>query len=428
MSTSHRPLCPWVARLNSELGSFSSANDGDDRSDARHLVAFATGWDRVAVPWDNTTSLLGLSNRANGAIVVELDDFGSPVPASGGAVETIRRIERHWAVEDGTEDFWSEDFRALADESLTLRYWLLERLEAESEPPDEAFEILPWDLLDTAVDAVLPALSSTGPIGELVEIRHWLTPAVRGVTSCLEQLDHGLRTGDGAIARLGASALLTSLRNADLSRVPPTARAKLSLLVEELAAAEPSYGFMARLAMAGLDPDNRHQLPPTSLVLRSSLEAAANSDADRQLVEDLGDQSLGVRVIESAAGKVRVYAHAPGVSPQRGPFTGRPARFLSFRVVPREAGHRQLQFWIALYPEAGRLVGSINFALPYGLSDVEIGVAPVSAEELDADPDTLLQSLHASVSPSALIWLNLAGELPPDHPVRIAATRFEEES
>jgi hypothetical protein len=235
MSPNHRPLSTWIAHVTPGTATLGSVNDGDDRSDAREMDYFNGEWRRVAVPLSEGISALGLTH-SNGATVVELDDFGAPISISTTGLAVIDRIEQHWPVID---DALADQFDLLADEPLPLRYWLLARLDAEGNPPDRIFAILPWDRLDRAVDAIAAGLEPGGEIGELVEIRHWLTPAIRGLTGPLEQLDHGLRSRDDKIAQLGASELLTKLRNAPVSRIPDSSKARLAHLVTQLDSLDP---------------------------------------------------------------------------------------------------------------------------------------------------------------------------------------------
>lgn len=222
----HRPLSSWVARVLPDGRSLGEVNDGDPRADARNLNLFVEGWERSAFPWSGRV-VLALSRPADGLTVVELDEYGTPIATDKEAVALLRRVEEGWpAVPD--------EVLGLARESLALRYWLLERLDAEGNPPDTVFALLPWDLLDRAIAAVTAALEPGGRLGELVDIRHWLTPAVRGLSGPLEQLDHGLRTGDPDIARQGATTLLTNLRDLPLSRISESSRRALGALVERL--------------------------------------------------------------------------------------------------------------------------------------------------------------------------------------------------
>jgi hypothetical protein len=63
---------------------------------------------------------------------------------------------------------------------MPMRYWLLERFDAEDDPPDRILAVLPWDLLDRAVESVATGLGPGGEVGELIEIQHWLTRPCMG--------------------------------------------------------------------------------------------------------------------------------------------------------------------------------------------------------------------------------------------------------
>jgi hypothetical protein len=248
MNAVHRPLSAWVAQLHADpsgLLALGSVNDGDDRADARLLAGFAEDWRRTAVQWGDR-HVLGLVHPATSVAVVELDDFGAPIVVSTAAAALIDRAERDWPAVDGA---LALEFQALAEESLPLRYWLLERLDAEGAPPDTVFAVLPWELLDRAVAAVRAALD--GGIGELVEIRHWLTPAVRGVTGPLEQLDEALRTRPDLFI-VAASALLRNLTAVPVARIPRSSREQLRGLVIALGRIDVQLTHLADEADAAL--------------------------------------------------------------------------------------------------------------------------------------------------------------------------------
>jgi hypothetical protein len=419
MSSTHRPLSAWIAHLSPANGQLGPVNDGDHRCDARTMDYFIDGWHRVAVPWGTHSHALGLA-RDDGTTVVELNDFGAPIAVSPLALEVVDYVERNWPMIDGAV---ADRFPSLAGESLSIRYWLLERLDAEGDPPDEIFAILPWDLLDRAVEAVSAGLKPGGELGELVEIRHWLTPAVRGVTGPLEQLDHGLRNGEGVTARLGASTLLANLRDIPVSRIPERFRAGLSRLVTTLAGVDPLYRHTSRVVAAlltGQAPISRIRTD-----LHSNLEAAAGTQDVREHVEVLGDDFQRIQVVETQAGWVRVTARIPRKATANSPLSARVGAFLPIRLVPR--GGRVRRYWIALSVEDGELVGTVAIALAPGWSTLDADDAPVGAQELTlVDPDELVASLHVSTARTAQRWLDVAELLPADHPIRLAANTFED--
>ncbi|WP_030453825.1 hypothetical protein [Herbidospora cretacea] len=423
MSSRHRPLSAWTATLSPRTGQLGPVNDGDHRSDARELDHFADGWHRVAVPWGPDVHVLGLAHD-DGTTVVELDDFGRPIIASRQTVEVIDRIEQRWpTIDSGTADM----FRELSSESLSLRYWLLERLDAEAHPPDEVFAILPWELLDRAVEAVEAGLRPAGTLGELVEVQHWLTPAVLGLTGPVEQLDHGLRTGNRLIARFGANALLTALCEIPLSRVPARSRACLSRLVSLLEGLDPLYRHACRVAAARLS--DRSEARRIRTELHSSLEAAAGTENVREHIEILGDGLQRVQLVETQAGWVRVTAQLLRAhAAEDGPLAERVGCLLPVRITPSDGGPVR-RLWIALSDEDDHLEGTITVALPQGRSAFEADAAPVGAQDLnDADPADVLASLDAGTATTALAWLDVAEKLMETHPVRVAARAFEERS
>ncbi|MEV6875292.1 hypothetical protein [Amycolatopsis sp. NPDC051128] len=420
MTSIHRPLSAWIAHLVPNTNELGLVNDGDHRSDAREMAYFVDGWCRVAVPWGVDSFALGLK-RGDDVVVVELDDVGAPITISPEALEAIDHIEQRWPVVDGTA---ADALLRLADAPLPVRYWLLERLDAEGDPPDEVFAILPWDLLDRAVDAVAAGLDLRGQVGALVEIRHWLTPAVRGLTGPIEQLDHGLRTGDRLIARLGASALLANLRDIPMLRIPERSRTGLSRLVTLLGRVDRSYSHVSRVLAAQLT--GQSMIPRIRADLYPNLEAAAGTKHVREHIELLGDDVQQVQLVQTRAGWLRATARVARANTVESPLAERVGTFLPIRVLPHD-GAPERRLWIALSVEGDHLVGTVSIALPQGLSEFDADDAPVGVHELaSADPEELLDSLHASTAMTAKRWLDIADELSDRHPVRVAANEFEE--
>ena len=352
--------------------------------------------------------------------IAELDNNGVPIAVSLTAVAVLARVDEMWP--EIVPGFLGE-FRTLAAESLSLRYWLLTRLNAEGDPPDEVFEILPWELLERAAAAVGAGLEPGGELGELVEIRHWLTPAVRGLSASLEQLDHGLRTGDSAIARLGATALLNSLSDVPISRMPPGPKAGLRALVGRLGEVDPLYRHAARFLTAALADDD--EVPRLRAELNPVMEGAAGVDEVRERVEELGDDNQHIELVTNRAGRVLVTAQVTGENADDSPLAEQPALFLPVRLTPRNH-ERVLRFWLALEPEDDRLIGSLDIVLPDGNSRFDGDDVPVGADELAYHrPEELLPSLYASTALTFDRWREIADELPAAHPVRLAADAFE---
>jgi hypothetical protein len=418
MTAPIRPFSAWVAQVLPDVHALGPVNGGHHRADARAVPQFAQGWRRLAVPLSGDRHALGLVND-RGVTMAELDDHGVPIAVSLRVMPVLASVDRAWPEVDRA---LLDEIRVLATESLSLRYWLLTRLNAEGDPPDEVFEILPWELLDRAAAAVTAGLEPGGRLGELVEIRHWLTPAVRGLTAPLEQLDHGLRTGDGHLARLGATALLNSLRDLP-SRVPHRCKPTLRSLVSRLGEVDRLYRHAARFITAALADGD--EPPRLRTELNPVMEPAASTDGVRERVEQLGDEDQHVRLVATRAGWVRVTVRITGEHTGEGPLAEQLALFLPVRVTPRNGGP-VARFWLALQPDGDRLVGSLNIALPDGASRFDGDDVPVGPEELaHHHHDELLPSLHASTEITADRWLEIADGLPPAHPVRVAASAFE---
>jgi len=419
MSPAHRPLSSWIAHLEPDSRRLGPVNDGDHRSDARQMSYFSEGWSRVAVSLGTTAQGLGLT-RSDGTTVLELDDYGAPIMVSRNAVEIVEEVEQRWPTVDGRT---VERVRMLASESLPLRYWLLQRLDAEGDPPAETFAILPWELLDRVVDAVVVGLEQGRKGGTLVEIRHWLTPAVRGVTGPLEQLDHGLRANDPHAARLGASALLTGLRSVSLDRIPQHSRTGLSRLVTLLGDFDPLYIHASRVATGLLT--GQAAPPRIQTRLHSHLEPAAGTENTREHIETLGGDHQRLRIVETRASRLRLTARIAALETTDSPLAERVGVFLPIQLVS-PAGPTE-RVWIALSREQDYLIGTVIVALPQGRSELDGDGPPVGADELSlVDREELLESMRASTATTAQRWLDLAQELPTDHPVHLAVNVFED--
>lgn len=413
MTPTHRPLSSWISFVAKGSGRLSPVNAGCHRSDAREMSCFLRGWRRVAVPVGDDRQALGLANE-DGGLVVELDDFGTPIVVSAPGLAAVRELEERWPQED------ERLIEGLREESLSLRYWVLERLNAEGTPSDGAFAVLPWSLLDDAIDAVAGAFEPGGGLGELVEVRHWLTPAVHGLSGSLEQLDYGLRTSDAKIARTGASALLTRLAEAPVQRVPERSRARLSRLVRLLGIADPLYRHASRVALARLRGEE--QLPTIRTTLTPSMERAASWNGDvRQLTTRIGDDDLWVRVTKFQSGRARITAHVSADVRTAPAFWDWTDTFLPVWLFrPGEkAGQR---YWIALYEEADELVGSIEITIPKGRSRVVADAAPVGVDGLShVRPIELFASWQVGSALSKTRWTAAVEDvLDEHHPLRIA--------
>ncbi|NUT95020.1 MAG: hypothetical protein HOY78_23655 [Saccharothrix sp.] len=411
MTAVHRPLSAWVSRWDG--AALAPVNDGDDRADARWSTDFDIGWTRTAVQWRDK-HVLGLSDGE--ATVVELDDYGRPIPVTLEIASAVEHVELDWPrARPRPEDF--------AGAAIPLRYWLVQRLDEEGDPDVEAFHVLPWDLLDRAVASLITTLDRREEPAELVEMRYWLTPAVRGLAAPLEQLDHGLRTNDDRVARLGASSLLDNLRHIPLDRVPGNSVAGLIPLVHRLGAANPLFRHTARVVEARLAGERG---PRMAVRLNSALDDAASDDDTREHTVLVEDELFHVRVQETQAGWARVLVRLP--NPDEPEFGAPRGSFAPIRVVPR-GGSPEVRYWVALYPEGEHLVGSVSFAVPHGWSEVDCDGVPVSEDDLAAaSPDELAPSLFAANRRTARQWIAVADGLAEGHAVRRAVQRFVEES
>lgn len=409
MTAVHRPLSAWISYLDGSA--LEPVNDGDDRSDARSFTCFDEGWARTSAPWGQSHAL-ALSDGTS--IVVELDNFGRPIPVTPAIAAAVERVEQNWP-------HFQTDARDFAEASFSLRYWLLQRLAEEGAPSDEAFSVLPWELLDRAVASLLITLDNPGELGELVEMRHWLTPAVCGLTGPLEQLDHGLRTNDERVARLGAAGLLNNLRHLPLSRIPTASLGHLTALVQRLGTADPWLQHAARVVRARILGESVSLM---NVRLSSTLLAAANDKTVREHSESVADGNFRLHVDETQAGWVRVVVEISWSDVE--PLWRRDGMFAPIRVVPADDSPEQ-HYWIALYPENDAFVGAIAFQLPPGLSEIDGDGVPVGVDELAAETtEALLPSLFASIPQSARQWMKRATMLPSRHPVKAAVLRFEE--
>jgi len=417
MTGGHRPLSPWVSRWPPPGSGPVVVNDGDDRADARDLLRFSSGWRRVAVPIEVGRSALGLEHD-DGTTVVELDDFGRPVRASDEDAAGVARIEENWPSV-------GDDLAELAASDLWLRFWLLERLRAEGEPPDSVFSLLPWDLFDRAIESVLPGLAAGGSVGELVEVRHWLSPAIVGPPGALERLDHGLRTGDARTARAGAAALLSGLRDVPIGRLPAATRSLLVRLVNAIGQADPIFTLLSRLVAAHLGDEPAGA--GLSIALDSRLPAAASGQLTRQIETVLGEPPHQVLLVETEAGRLEVTVQLPLPRDEDGPFGPADALIQPVRVRP-DGADRVLTWWVALERDDEHLVGEVVFLLPRGLSTLDANEPPIQAAELTGDTfEDLLRSLSDSPAMTAARWRQIAATLPEHHPVRRVVARYETE-
>ncbi|MYT75209.1 MULTISPECIES: hypothetical protein [unclassified Streptomyces] len=257
MTVVHRPLTSWVrAAVSTSGGGWTPVgplNEGDERTDARSLPRFASGWQRVALPLDGDGHALALSEPATGSAVFELDDLGQPLPAGPEVARTVAALERRWPA-DRWEPAEAEELRA-ADPGL--RFSLLDRMTAEGRPVPECFHILPWERVDRLAARVRAAIEGAGdhpaPGGTeaagTVRLRHYFSPAGSRFTAALEQLDAALHAGDTEVRRVATTTLCTRLAGAATGRIPERTRERLTELLGAVGRADPFLSSTSELAV-----------------------------------------------------------------------------------------------------------------------------------------------------------------------------------
>jgi hypothetical protein len=428
----HRPLCRWVARLATDgpgsAVALGPVNDGDDRSDARNWPSFENGWIRsrpsASRPGSSPVAALGLTSTATGETVVELDNFGRPVPVTESGLALVDRLEETWP--EVPESLTGEEWLVLSEEAFYLRYAVLRRLVDEGQPADGLFHILPWHLVDAVAESVAQNLGGSVPAGEVIELQHWFTPAVNGVTGPLEQADAGLRVGDRRTVRRGLRAVLAGLCGEHIERIPPSTRAVLAVLVDAIVAREPVLRLVGDRARRGLvlgdSPSSAALL--TAQAFTSRLAAAAAGPGHRKETTVLGTDGLRVLVTRTAGRRLEIRADVDLADVLVGDVPGEAAADW-FMPIEIEIVDARRTLWIALHREDVRLVGGLDLALPAKFS-VDVGGFPVMVEELASRPlQEILDSLWAGDYLTAEAWLNAAAGLSSLHPVKRATDLFE---
>jgi hypothetical protein len=419
MTSTHRPLSPWVARVGPD-GRLGRINDGQERADARTLSWFAGEWIRTRITaaraGQEPQIALGLREENTGDAVAELDNYGVPLSVSEEGLAVVADAEARWP--DVPVDLrWA----ALAREPLQLRHLLLRRLVAEAPGPLSAglFHMLDWERVEALAGQVAVRLDGAPAEGPPIELRHWYSPAVRGLTAGLEQLDAGQRAGRAEIVWQGMERLLGAVRAGDVDRLPGGTREAVAALLAAVARAEPRYRFAARSLTGDLTgaPEN----PPLATGLLTPALTAAAAEGDReQETTSAGEQGFEMIVTRSARGLLFVTVEI-AVGDGLG-------AFLTVRVALPGRPEEDRTYLVALGNDDGLLTGTLRLPLPRADFVVTADELPVGATALRfADPGQLLDSLRASDYQTARTWRNLATDLPEGHAVREAVRRFEEE-
>lgn len=168
-STPHRPIARWVAHAEaSGTGAHritGPVNDGAERTDARTLRLFRDeAWRRTSVVASRdgipAARALALHHPVRDTTYIELDDQGRPLRVSREGAELVARMETEWDAPSADPDVLG----TLAEESPDLRYFLLHRLDAETDPSPVLFHALPWAALDTVADNVLTMLGGASSV------------------------------------------------------------------------------------------------------------------------------------------------------------------------------------------------------------------------------------------------------------------------
>jgi hypothetical protein len=420
----HRPLSDWVVRVGPAPSSGASPiNDGDERADARGLPLFAEGWvRRAAFTGPGRAPVLALCHPDSALTYAELDDHGAPLPIDETGTDLIDRIEASWP----HPEFTSVDLAALAGLSREIRYLLLHRLAQEGEPPPELFHVLPWEPVTELASAVGQLLDGTQPpplSDEALDLGHWVTPAVIGVTGPLEQLHEGLTDDDPVLAARGGTALCTGLSGADPARLPEAVTAALAEVTRRLASVNPFLRHAATLTA-----DRLTGLATAGFVtpLESDLRKAAAGTDDRTVVGRLGDAGpYSARAEVTVGGRLRVTVEL-AVEATRERDLLLDAYGGAFAPVVVSAGGRSPRYWVALEARRRWLSGTLDVPAPRGRFEVGTEEAVTGVWGLaGVSPDELLASLAGADRAGLQVWRAAVEHSPAGHPLRQAVRRHD---
>ncbi|WUD70641.1 hypothetical protein OG937_02555 [Streptomyces sp. NBC_00510] len=425
--------------------SLGRINDGNERADAREMSRFSTAaWARTSVTVGrNGAPVPALALRApDGSLVVELDDFGRPLPVTEDGVGLVARLEESWTAVPA-------DPRTVAQlraESLELRYLLLHRLDRETAAPAALFHCLPWNRVEAAAHSVAallhpvgtPPSSAKGVVRapEARELRHWFTPAATSLAGPLSVLEAGLR-GDRGGLWFGreAAALLTGLLTADLARLPASTRSALAALAERLGA-DPALRHGARLAGTRLtgpatvfvDLSLTVRLDSEFVLLASSGEL---EDEDERVVT-LRERPLTAEVAVTRDGMVDVELAIDddGTAPVRSvaqdgplcyPVRMNPVRGTAGAGVPA-------RYWMVLDRAGSGWNGFLTVPVPDGQFDIGLDAPPLALPFLDRVPLAELRaSLHANELIGSTRWHEMIDGLHRHHPAHTALAAYDAE-
>ncbi|MET9450164.1 hypothetical protein [Streptomyces cinerochromogenes] len=434
----HRPLSDWIARVRTTGPELGAVNDGSERTDARTMRRFTEqAWTRTSavVTWQGEACRALALRAPDGTTVVELDDFGGPVPVSEAGAALVARLESAW-------DSLPADpatVAVLRAESPALRYFLLHRVARETHAPPELFHCLPWERVTATADSAAALLraeageAGTGavppPAGGL---RHWFAPAAAPLAGPLQVLEAGLRSGrPGPWFGREAAHLLSGVLAAETARLPRTARHALAGLADALAAADRALHHSASLAatrLRGTGPVApvafRRRLDPDFVLRASSGVPAAHRT---EIVEDWpvttgltvtagGLLEIETEIEDDPAPPARRLADGPLFQP----VTLRPATDTDASSAP---GTR---LWMALSAFPGSLYGFLAVPVPGTTFDVDLDGPPLPLLFLDrVPPAELEESLPANERVTLSQWHHMIDGLPQHHPAHAALAAYE---
>ncbi|WP_329167200.1 hypothetical protein OHB49_43970 (plasmid) [Streptomyces sp. NBC_01717] len=442
----HRPLSGWIAFLKpgppDGRPAMGVINDGDERADARNMARFRTAaWARTSV----ITERDGVSGRVlalrapDGSLVVELDDFGRPIPVSAEGAVLVAELEQRWF--DLPAD--TATVERLRGECLELRYFLLHRMGRETTTPAELFHCLPWERVEAAAHTtallLTPGGTASAPANRAgersaeEELRHWFTPAVISLAGPLSVLRRGLRGGRaGPWFSREAAALLTGLLTLAPARLPAPARSALSELAGRLGT-DPALHHSARLAAARLTN-------PVSVPVELDLTLTARLDSDFVLrassgapeetgaLLEQGPVTVDVAVTPGGAVVVELEISTTAASPVRPAADDGP---LCHPVLVSPVGAMAqdgapIRYWMLLDSSGDRLHGFLAVPAPEGQFDIGLDAPPVALRFLDRVPQReILASLHGNEHIGPSRWHRMIDGLPVHHPAHAALAAYE---
>ncbi|MGW7176524.1 hypothetical protein [Streptomyces xanthophaeus] len=439
MTEAHRPLTEWVqdARIVGPgplWAAHGPVNDGDERADARHMTRFSTGWERCALPLADGGHGLGLTEPATGGAVLELDDFGRPLPADPATAEAVAAIERRWPAHQLEP---SEQAR-LHNADPRLRYSLLDRLSAEGGPGPECFHVLPWERVNRLADQLAAALATGGPPAPPpVRLRHYFAPAGSRFTAALEQLAFALSSDDLRMRRVATTALCARLAGAATGRIPQATRERLRLLLDAVGRDDPFLHATAVLAagrLTGAFPTpHAPPAPGGREVTWRMLDYGRPASVQNQFATAASGGAEGVRdevrrsvftltLTVRSDGRIYVTVTAP-LDAATGALLARGYEEVLLLPVHVTGAAEGGEVYVLLKPRTDRLSGDLRMT-PTAASDITADQAgpPLGLADLPSlDPEAVRRTLACQVrGPDRRRWAQLLERLPEGHPVRRA--------